>query len=1062
MASKAIGLLTMVFGADMKGFDKAMKKTDRSLAKFSKKLKSAGRTMTQNLTLPLMAVGAASVKLSMDFETAMTKINTLVGISEEEVAKMREGVLALAGETARAPQELAEGLYFLTSAGLRAENAMDTLGAVAKATAAGLGDMESLSRTVAAAQNAYGVETLKASDALDVFGGMVQTGMFKAEELSQVLGTNLGLAANLGISFDEVGAFISTYTKTTGDAASATTGLSAVMMSFAKITPLQEKALEKINMSAQDVKDQLSAQGLQTTLISLAEKFNAAGVDLSSFFTKSNALKGVLGVLGNQTNTYIEILDDLKLKQGFVDNAFDKTSDTAGFKLAQAFSSLKAAGIALGDTLAPMIKDIAASVTNLANKYKSLSTSSKHMITDIVKFVAVLGPIALLLGQMAAGLRVIIPLIMKLGRLALANPIASYFLVAAAAVVTLTKALWENANVAGKAMREGAERELRVKQRANDATREQIRLIQKQFSIAKNAEASDTDRAAAVKYLNKEIRGLNGQLTLENINTNNVSQAIKLHTDALIENAKAAALKDELADAVKKYNKAHDEHWKTYQQKLKFAADARDTDMFDPEVIAWADDQMARSAKNLKELKTIMDDIAKEITVAEFKAAPITDAKTFNEVQATKYADSINGLNQKLSDLQLIFNELEPTAENYNKVAKEISSTQEKLNKKYDKTTGNLSDIVEETADLNEVLAVEKEKLNDLIEAGASQEVLEKQAKKVNETIKKLNENLKIYKELVPDQKEAEKGFAGLNNTLSEAELALQSAIASGEDYTVQLQDYQTALEAVNEAQEKYDELIDKNSKKTAGFIDLIYKFIPSIKIFGQELSTIWEGLGESITDVLNGIIKTMELYNNRATILVENQRKRDERILDEKYRTEKERIDNSAMTEEQRLRATSILENDIADERVAIEDEAQAKLMKIKKRAAVMEKAIAITQIIQSTAQGVMKAWAQGGLFGGPIAALIAGLGAAQIALVASTPIPLAEGGIISGPTTALMGEYPSAGGGNPEVVAPLNKLKSMMGEGGTRRIQIYGRLTGNDIYLSNQSESINRLRTT
>ena len=246
MASKAIGLLTMVFGADMKGFDKAMKKTDRSLAKFSKKLKSAGRSMTQNLTLPLLAVGAASAKLSMDFETAMTKINTLVGISEEEVAKMREGVLALAGETARAPQELAEGLYFLTSAGLRAENAMDTLGAVAKATAAGLGDMESLSRTVAAAQNAYGVETLKASDALDVFGGMVQTGIFKAEELSQVLGTNLGLAANLGISFDEVGAFISTYTKTPGDAASATTGLGAVMMSFAKITPLQEKALEKI------------------------------------------------------------------------------------------------------------------------------------------------------------------------------------------------------------------------------------------------------------------------------------------------------------------------------------------------------------------------------------------------------------------------------------------------------------------------------------------------------------------------------------------------------------------------------------------------------------------------------------------------------------------------------------------------------------------------------------------------------------------------------------------------------------------------------------------------
>ena len=110
MASKAIGLLTMVFGADMKGFDKAMKKTDRSLARFSKKLKSAGRTMTQNLTMPILAIGGAAAKLSMDFETAMTKINTLVGISDKEVAKMKEGVLALSGETARSPQELTEAL----------------------------------------------------------------------------------------------------------------------------------------------------------------------------------------------------------------------------------------------------------------------------------------------------------------------------------------------------------------------------------------------------------------------------------------------------------------------------------------------------------------------------------------------------------------------------------------------------------------------------------------------------------------------------------------------------------------------------------------------------------------------------------------------------------------------------------------------------------------------------------------------------------------------------------------------------------------------------------------
>jgi hypothetical protein len=38
------------------------------------------------------------------------------------------------------------------------------------------------------------------------------------------------------------------------------------------------------------------------------------------------------------------------------------------------------------------------------------------------------------------------------------------------------------------------------------------------------------------------------------------------------------------------------------------------------------------------------------------------------------------------------------------------------------------------------------------------------------------------------------------------------------------------------------------------------------------------------------------------------------------------------------------------------------------------------------------------------------------------------AAGGIVSGPTAALVGEYPGARN-NPEVIAPLNKLQNMMG---------------------------------
>lgn len=66
------------------------------------------------------------------------------------------------------------------------------------------------------------------------------------------------------------------------------------------------------------------------------------------------------------------------------------------------------------------------------------------------------------------------------------------------------------------------------------------------------------------------------------------------------------------------------------------------------------------------------------------------------------------------------------------------------------------------------------------------------------------------------------------------------------------------------------------------------------------------------------------------------------------------------------------------------------------------------------------------------------------------------ADGGIISGPTMGLMGEYPGART-NPEVVAPLDKLKDMMGGSGGGTFM----LRGQDLLLSvNRAQKASNLK--
>jgi len=88
------------------------------------------------------------------------------------------------------------------------------------------------------------------------------------------------------------------------------------------------------------------------------------------------------------------------------------------------------------------------------------------------------------------------------------------------------------------------------------------------------------------------------------------------------------------------------------------------------------------------------------------------------------------------------------------------------------------------------------------------------------------------------------------------------------------------------------------------------------------------------------------------------------------------------------------------------------------------------------------------------PLVAIAAGIGAVALGTIiknrlkqsAVDPTAFANGGIVSGPTMGLVGEYPGAQN-NPEVIAPLDKLKDMLGGGSGQFV-----LRGQDLVLAMQ----------
>ena len=84
MASKAIGFLNFKFGADLKGFDRAMKKAQKSLKRFGKNIERTGKNLTTSLTLPILGLGAAALKFGSDLQETDSKFKQVFSSIQQE------------------------------------------------------------------------------------------------------------------------------------------------------------------------------------------------------------------------------------------------------------------------------------------------------------------------------------------------------------------------------------------------------------------------------------------------------------------------------------------------------------------------------------------------------------------------------------------------------------------------------------------------------------------------------------------------------------------------------------------------------------------------------------------------------------------------------------------------------------------------------------------------------------------------------------------------------------------------------------------------------------------
>lgn len=392
--------LNIFVGLNDSRFQKGMNRVQKRLGKFGKSMKQVGGNLTRSVSMPLALAGGAAVKMAVDFQTSLTKIQTLVGATATEVKAYEQGIKSISSTTAVGQKELAEGLFFITSAGLKGTEALDTLDVAAKAAAMGMGEMDSVANALTSIMTAYASEGMTAAKAGDLLHETLKQGKFEAGEFMDKLGSVIPTAAAAGVSMEELGAASATMSKLSGDAAGTLTSMRALMQSLLKPSEKQKEILDSIGLSSQDLGSMMD-ESLMGTLQHLFGALEGNNEGLMNMFGSSKAVTGALATMGLQADTYKDVLDGMNNSQGNVEKGMKVIQQTAGHTLKQAFVDLQNAGIEIGAILLPVILNIVEGLKKVVGWFTSLDDSTKNIIVTLGLIAMTIGPVVGILGGIA-------------------------------------------------------------------------------------------------------------------------------------------------------------------------------------------------------------------------------------------------------------------------------------------------------------------------------------------------------------------------------------------------------------------------------------------------------------------------------------------------------------------------------------------------------------------------------------------------------------------------------------------------------------------------------------
>jgi TP901 family phage tail tape measure protein len=381
-----------------------------NLQSAGKSMTSAGSTLTKTVTTPVLGLGTAAVKVTSDFESAMSKVSAISGATGGDLDALNKKAQEMGAKTKFSATESAEAFTYMAMAGWKTEDMLNGIDGIMSLAAADGLDLATTSDIVTDALTAFGLSASDSGHFADVLAKASSNANTNVSMLGESFKYAAPVAGALGYSAEDTAIALGLMANAGIKGSQGGTALRGSLTRLIKPTDEAAVLMEQYGLSMTNADGSMKSLGEVMNMLrdKLGGLTEAEQAQVAAQIFGQEAMSGMLAIINASDSDYAKLTDAIYDADGAAQQMADTMLDNLSGQLTLLKSALEGLAIQFGEILMPYIKQFVTWLQNLTQKLQELTPEQKEQIVKWAAIAAAIGPVLMVLGKLTSSVGSII------------------------------------------------------------------------------------------------------------------------------------------------------------------------------------------------------------------------------------------------------------------------------------------------------------------------------------------------------------------------------------------------------------------------------------------------------------------------------------------------------------------------------------------------------------------------------------------------------------------------------------------------------------------------------